>query len=62
MEKKRQNKQESLANKQEGKAITRKEALKRTGYIAISAATMLVLLGSPAKGQNTSQPAPLPNW
>ena len=45
--------------------ISRKEAIKKVGYAAFSAATMLVLLNDPAKaqGQNqsdtTNSPAPL---
>ena len=31
----------------EEKKITRKEAIKKTGYMAVSAATMMVLLNSP---------------
>ena len=31
----------------DGKKITRKEAIKKTGYIAASAASMMILLGSP---------------
>lgn len=42
------------------KKMTRKEALKKTGYVALSAATMMLLLSSPAKGQ-TSSPAYPPN-
>jgi len=43
------------------KKITRKEAIKKTGYVALSAATMMLLLSSPAKG-NTTSPAPVPEW
>ena len=43
------------------KKITRKEALRKSGYIALSAATTLILLGSPAKADTTS-PAPPPPW
>lgn len=39
-----------------GKPITRKEAIKKTGLIAASAATAMILLGSP-KAQACS-PAP----
>lgn len=31
----------------EGKKISRKEAIKKTGYMAASAATMMILLSSP---------------
>ena len=45
----------------EEKKITRKEALKKTGYIALSAATMMILLSNPNKAQAAS-PAPPPSW
>jgi len=45
----------------EEKKITRKEALKKTGYIAPSAATMMILLSNPNKAQAAS-PAPPPAW
>ena len=32
-----------------GKLITRKEAIKKTAYIAFSAATMMILLSNPQK-------------
>lgn len=41
--------------------ITRKEAIKKTGYIAVSAATMMILLGSPKKAP-ASSPAPVNPW
>ncbi|MGM0408481.1 MAG: hypothetical protein ACQERU_10890 [Bacteroidota bacterium] len=34
------------------KKITRKEAIKKTGYMAASAATMMILLNKNANGQN----------
>ena len=34
--------------------ITRKQAIKKVGYAAFSAATMLFLLNDPAKGQGDS--------
>ena len=42
------------------KKITRKEAIRKAGYIAFSAATMIILLSNPLKAQadNTS-PAPI---
>ncbi len=43
------------------KKITRKAALRKSGYIALAAATTLILLGSPAKADTTS-PAPPPIW
>jgi hypothetical protein len=34
------------------KPISRKEAIKKTGYMAVSAATMMVLLNNPAQAGN----------
>lgn len=34
----------------EGKKITRKQAIKKTGYMAVSAATMMILLNKNAHG------------
>lgn len=47
----------------EGKKISRKEAIKKTGYFAVSAATMMILLSNPASanGPHASQPAPPPS-
>jgi hypothetical protein len=44
------------------KKISRKDAIKRTGYMAVSAATMMILLSQPghANGPRTSEPAPCP--
>ena len=42
--------------------MTRKEAIKKTGYIAVSAATMMILLSNPAKAQVASTPTPPPGW
>lgn len=39
--------------------ISRKEAIKKTGYIAISAATAMILLGSPKTA--SASPAPPPS-
>jgi hypothetical protein len=41
--------------------ISRKEAIKKTGYIALSAATMMLLLNKPNKAV-ASSPAPPPVW
>ena len=43
------------------KLINRKEALRKTGFIALSAATMMLLLNKPAKAVSGS-PAPPPGW
>jgi len=46
------------------KRISRKDAIKKTGYIALSAATMMILLGTPktasASPAPRSNPAPPP--
>jgi hypothetical protein len=41
------------------KMISRKDAIKKAGYIAVSAATMMILLSSPSQAQ-ASRPAPPP--
>jgi hypothetical protein len=41
--------------------IDRKQAIKKAGYIALSAATMMILLSEPAKGQ-ASSPQSMPIW
>jgi hypothetical protein len=43
------------------KLINRKEALKKTGFIALSAATMMLLLNKPDKAVAQSPAAP-PGW
>ena len=43
----------------ETKKISRKDAIRRTGYIAASAATMMILLSKSSQA-NTSQCAPPP--
>ena len=43
------------------KKITRKEAIRKSGYIALSAATMMLLLSNPEKAQAAS-PAPPTVW
>jgi hypothetical protein len=43
----------------EQKKITRLQAIKKTGLIAMSAATMMILLSNPAKAQSAS-PSPPP--
>ena len=40
------------------KKISRKQAIKKTGYIALSAATMMILLSNPNKAQAASPAAP----
>jgi len=41
--------------------ISRKEAIKKTGFIVASAATMMILLSNPNKAQAAS-PSPPPAW
>jgi hypothetical protein len=38
------------------KKITRKDAIKKAGYAAFSAATMILLLNDPAKALGNSEP------
>jgi hypothetical protein len=42
----------------QSKTISRKEAIKKTGYIALSAATMMLLLKNPAQAQGSPAPPP----
>ena len=42
--------------------ITRKEAIKKVGYAAFSAATMMLLLNDPAKAQSQSPVLPPGDW
>ena len=41
-----------------GKLITRKEAIKKTAYIAFSAATMMILLSNPQKAHAAAEASP----
>ena len=41
-------------DKKESRSITRKEAIKKAGYAAFSAATMMLLLNDPARAQTSS--------
>ena len=58
MEKEKNSKETKEAK---GKNISRKEAIKKTGYIALSAATMMLLLNKPDKAVASSPSAP-PGW
>jgi len=40
--------------------ITRKEALKKAGYLAVSAATTMILLSNPNKAQAQGYTSPAP--
>ena len=45
--------------------LTRKEAIRKTAYIALTAATMMILLSNPQKvhaGAEGSAAAPPPTW
>lgn len=44
-----------------GEKISRKDAIKKSGYYAVSAATMMILLSNPNKAQAASPAAP-PQW
>ena len=41
--------------------ITRKQAIRKAGYIAVSAATMMILISNPNKAHAAS-PEPPPGW
>jgi hypothetical protein len=61
-EEKKQQDNVTLEGKEE-KLINRKEALKKTGYIALSAATMMLLLNKPNKAvAGSSAPANPYDW
>jgi hypothetical protein len=61
-EEKKQQDNVTLEGKEE-KLINRKEALKKTGYIALSAATMMLLLNKPNKAvAGSSSPADPGGW
>lgn len=42
--------------------MTRKQAIKKSSLYAISAATAMILLGTPGKAQAQASPAPPPAW
>lgn len=43
------------------RTMTRKQAIKKAGYIALSAATMMILLSKPENSQAVS-PSSMPIW
>ncbi len=45
-----------------GRKISRKAALKKAGYLAVSAATTMILLSNPNKAQAQTSAAPPPSW
>ena len=47
-------------NSQEENIISRKKAIKKLGYAAFSAGTMMILLNNPAKASNS--PELPPDW
>jgi len=59
-EKNIQAKKRQIEASESEKKISRKEAIKKTGYVALSAATMILLLSKPAQAE--SSPASLPQW
>ena len=54
-------KKDKSTEKREDRKITRKEAIKKAGYAAFSAATMMLLLNDPAKAQAETQSNPAGN-
>lgn len=55
--------EEEKKDETEGNTITRKEAIKKVGYFAVSSATMMILLSNPDKAQAQdpgASPAALP--
>lgn len=49
-------------NKDKRSVLSRKDAMKKMGLSAFSAATMMLLLNNPAKGQGESPPIPPDDW
>jgi len=49
-------------NKNKVEKISRKKAIKKVGYAAFSAATMMFLLNDPAKAGNNDSPVLPPDW
>jgi hypothetical protein len=61
LEKMENRRKDSIERDKGVKKITRKEALKKAGYAAFSAATMMLLLNDPAKAIGNS-PEATPDW
>jgi hypothetical protein len=61
-EKNKSAKKEEVQNTEPEQKISRKEAIKKTGYVALSAATMMLLLSKPENAQAQSSPAPPSVW
>jgi hypothetical protein len=51
-----------MVEENETKIISRKKALKKTGFIALSAATMILLLNKPDKAVASSPAPPGNGW
>lgn len=56
MEKTIKNSTKNAVSEFVNKPITRKDAIKKTGYMAISAATMMILLNNPAEAKDKHGP------
>jgi hypothetical protein len=61
------NKMQNLAKDESemvfNKKMSRKEAIKKTGLVAVSAATMMMLAGSPMKAHaGSTAPPTMPGW
>jgi hypothetical protein len=55
------NKEKKTEEKRTAPVMDRKEAIKKTGYLALSAATMMLLISIPNKAVASSPEAP-PAW
>jgi len=53
---------EPLLESTHGIQMSRKEAIKKTGYIALSAATMMLLLSKPVQAQSSPAAPPDSDW
>ena len=62
MKKITENIEQEEISKSKGKTISRKEAIKRGGYLALSVATTMILLSNPQKAhaEAESSPSPIP--
>jgi hypothetical protein len=61
-EKKKSAKKGLVQENETEKKISRKEAIKKTGYVALSSATMMLLLSKPENAQAQSSPAAPQAW
>jgi len=60
---KEKNKKNKKVTQGKNKSLSRKDAMKRMGLSAFSAATMMILLNNPAKGaEGDSPPIPIDEW